>query len=144
MTGITFHVNLADRLGYACRLLRKAAGGGARVVVTGPQAELRALDTALWTFSAPDFLPHGMADALTPAVLARTPIVLAASASQAPHREVLVNLDESVPEGFEGFERLIELVGNDPEPLDSARVRWKHCVGSGHTPRKIDQKDVAA
>ncbi len=143
MTGITFHVNLADRLGYACRLLRKAAGGGARVVVTGPQAELRALDTALWTFSAPDFLPHGMADALTPAVLARTPIVLAASASQAPHREVLVNLDESVPEGFEGFERLIELVSVDESQLRQARTRWKHYADRGYSLTKVDQKDLA-
>ncbi len=140
MTGITFHVNLADRLGYACRLLRKAAGGGARVVVTGPQAELRALDTALWTFSAPDFLPHGMADALTPAVLARTPIVLAASASQAPHREVLVNLDESVPEGFE---RLIELVSVDESQLRQARTRWKHYADRGYSLTKVDQKDLA-
>ncbi len=43
MTGIAFHVNLADRLAYACRLLRKAAASGSRVLVTGPQADLRAL-----------------------------------------------------------------------------------------------------
>lgn len=143
MTGITFHVNLADRLRYACRLLRKAASGGARVVVTGPQAELRALDTALWTFSAPDFLPHGMADDLPPAVLARTPIVLAGSASQAHHREVLVNLDESVPEGFEGFERLIELVSGDESQLRQARTRWKHYADRGYSLTKVDQKDLA-
>ncbi|MEY4652577.1 MAG: putative polymerase chi subunit [Pseudomonadota bacterium] len=144
MTGIAFHVNLADRLAYACRLLRKAAASGSRVVVTGPQPELRALDTALWTFSAPDFLPHGMADTLPPAVLAHTPIVLAASAVQAPHRQVLVNLDESVPEGFEGFERLIELVSGDEPQLRQARVRWKHYADRGYAPTKIDQKDVAA
>ncbi|MEY2802660.1 MAG: hypothetical protein RL513_2246, partial [Pseudomonadota bacterium] len=30
MTGIAFHVNLADRLAYACRLVRKVSASGAR------------------------------------------------------------------------------------------------------------------
>lgn len=143
MTGIAFHVNLADRLGYACRLLRKVSASGSRVVVTGPASELRALDAALWTFSAPDFLPHGLVGMLPPQVLARTPIVLAASAAQAAHREVLVNLGESVPEGFEGFERLIELVSGDESQLRPARARWKHYADRGHSVTKIDQKDVS-
>lgn len=143
MTGIAFHVNLADRLAYACRLVRKVSASDARVVVTGPAPELRALDSALWTFSAPDFLPHGMAGEVPPQVLARTPIVLATSVAQAAHREVLVNLDESVPEGFEGFERLIELVSGDEPQLRQARVRWKHYADRGYSLTKFDQKDVA-
>ena len=144
MTGIAFHVNLADRLAYACRLLRKAAAGGARVVVIGPADELQMLDAALWTFSAPDFVPHGLAHTLPASVLARTPIVLAASALGAPHQEVLVNLDEAIPEGFEGFERLIELVANEDAPRRHARVRWKHYADRGYALSKIDQKDVIA
>ncbi|MEY4713009.1 MAG: putative polymerase chi subunit [Pseudomonadota bacterium] len=144
MTGIAFHVNLSDRLAYACRLLRKAAAGGSRVVVTGPLPELRALDAALWTFSSQDFVPHGLSGALSPAVLARTPIVLATSANGAPHRQVLVNLDESVPEGFEGFDRLIELVSGDEAALRQARVRWKHYADRGYSPTKVDQKEVVA
>ncbi len=144
MTDIAFHVNLADPVGYACRLLRKASASGAQVVVVGEPAQLRELDQALWAFSPQDFVPHAVAGATPAPVLARTPIVLAPEAAAVAHRQVLVNLAPGVPAGFEGFERLIELVGNDPEPLDSARVRWKHYVGSGHTPRKIDQKDVAA
>ena len=143
MTSIAFHVNLADRLGYACRLLRKAAASGSRVVVTGSATDLRALDAALWTFSSPDFVPHGLADALPPAVLARTPIVLATSARGAPHKQVLVNLDDTVPEGFEGFERLIELVSGDEDPLRQARVRWKHYADRGFALTKVDQKELA-
>lgn len=144
MTDIAFHVNLADPVAYACRLLRKASASGAQVVVVGDPAQLRELDQALWTFSPHDFVPHAVAGATPAPVIARTPIVLAADASGAAHRQVLVNLTQAVPQGFEQFERLIELVGNDPEPLDNARVRWKHYLGDGHTPRKIDQKDVIA
>ena len=144
MTGISFHVNLADPLAYACRLLRKASAGGARVVVIGRPEQLQALDTALWTFSATDFLPHGQAAALAPAVRARTPIVLAALSAEADHREVLVNLADEVPQGFEGFERLIELVSGQEDELQRARVRWKYYADRGYALTRVDQKGVAA
>ena len=35
MTEVEFHVNVPDRLQYACRLLRKACRKGVRVAVTG-------------------------------------------------------------------------------------------------------------
>ena len=35
MTEVAFHFNVPQKSGYACRLLRKATAGGARVVVTG-------------------------------------------------------------------------------------------------------------
>lgn len=144
MTDIAFHVNLGDPVAYACRLLRKASTSGAQLVVVGNPAQLRELDQALWTFSPQDFIPHGVAGATPAPVLARTPIVLAPDAQAAPHRQVLVNLTQEVPVGYEAFDRLIEIVGSDTEGLTSARVRWKHYAGSGHTPRKIDQKDVAS
>ncbi len=144
MTDIAFHVNLADPVAYACRLLRKASASGAQVVVVGEPVQLRELDQALWTFSPQDFVPHAVAGAAPAPVLSRTPIVLAPEAGAAAHRQVLVNLGAEVPAGYEGFARLIELVGTDPDALNGARVRWKHYLGSGHTPRKIDQKDVAA
>ena len=50
MTEVMFHLNVPDRLGYACRLLRKAYGSGAKVVVSAPPATLARLDVLLWTF----------------------------------------------------------------------------------------------
>ncbi len=144
MTDISFHVNLADPVSYACRLLRKAAASGARVVVVGEPQDLRALDQALWTFSAQDFLPHCVAGAAPPAVLARSPIVLAPDPQGAPHRQVLVNLGTEVPQGYADFDRLIELVGRDEAPLQQARERWKRYAAQGHAPVKVDQKDIPA
>ena len=143
MTSVSFHVNLADRTGYACRLLRKACAAGARVVVVGDPLQLRELDAALWTFSPQDFIPHAVAGAALPAVLAQSPVILAPQAGDAPHRQVLVNLGMDVPEGFEGFERLIELVSDAPEEMSQARQRWKHYAGQGHGVTKVDQKEAA-
>src|SRR5512145_1032321 len=58
MTEVAFHFNAPDKLAYACRLLRKAVGSGARVVVTAPADVLARLNSLLWTFSQLDFIPH--------------------------------------------------------------------------------------
>lgn len=132
MTEIAFHFNAPDKLGYACRLLRKAFGTGARVVVTGEREMLEDLDVALWTFSPLEFVPHCHGARHGERVLARTPVVLADTPSAAPHRQVLVNLGAPVPEGFEGFERLIEVVSRDDQDRSLARRRWKHYADRGY------------
>ena len=139
MTEITFHVNTPDKVGYACRLLRKAWGAGSKVAVTAEPDLLRELDAALWTFSPVDFIPHcyeadeGQRE--------RTPIVLVDSARSAPHVEVLLNLGTGVPEGFERFERLIELVSTDPSDLQQGRQRWKHYASRGYDMKRHDRAE---
>jgi DNA polymerase-3 subunit chi len=132
MTEVAFHFNAPDKLGYACRLLRKAWGSGARVVVTGASDLLQELDVTLWTFSPLEFIPHCQAAAADDRVQARTPIVLAEAPRSAPHQQVLVNLGGSVPDGFERFERLIEVVTQDDQDRLQARQRWKHYAARGY------------
>jgi DNA polymerase-3 subunit chi len=132
VTEISFHFNAPDKSAYACRLSRKYVKGGHRLVLTAPDETLRALDQQLWTFSPLDFVPHCMA-ASPAAVLQATPVVLAADPQQAPHQQVLVNLGDAVPEGFERFERLIEVVGNEPDDRAQARQRWRHYTARGYT-----------
>ncbi len=138
MTKIDFHFNAPDKLGYACRLLRKAVASGARLVVTGPDAALAQLDQQLWTFSALDFVPHCTAS--SPArVLDASPVVLAADVQQAPSHPVLVNLGDLVPAGFERFERLIEVVSGDEDDRTLARGRWRHYASRGYA---IERRDL--
>ncbi|HET8744136.1 MAG TPA: DNA polymerase III subunit chi [Ramlibacter sp.] len=138
MTEVAFHFNVPDKLAYACRLLRKAAGAGARVVVTGEPELLRRLDTELWTFSALEFIPHAHAGSADAQVLAASPVVLADTARGTPHQQVLVNLGGAVPEGFERFERLIELVSQDEDDRQHARARWKHYADRGYAIQRHD------
>lgn len=137
MTEVAFHFNAPDKLAYACRLLRKAAGTGARVMVTGGPQTLRALDLALWTFAPLEFLAHCYGE-VTPAVLAASPVVLAESVRTAPHQQVLVNLGGTVPEGFERFDRLIEVVTGEQEDRLDARRRWKHYADRGYAITRHD------
>lgn len=137
MTEVAFHFNAPDKVGYACRLLRKAVGTGARVMVTGEAGTLRDLDVALWTFAPLEFLPHCYGEATAVAVAA-SPVMLADSVRSAPHQQVLVNLGATVPEGFERFERLIEVVTQDEEDRLDARGRWKHYADRGYAITRYD------
>lgn len=139
MTEVAFHFNAPDKLGYACRLLRKVHGRGSRVVVTGEEELLRDLDIALWTFAPLEFLPHCHGDAQGQRVQSRSPIVLASSPRSASHQQVLVNLGGSVPDGFERFERLIEVVSSEPDDRQLGRRRWRHYTHRGYA---VDQHDV--
>lgn len=139
MTDVAFHFNAPDRLAYACRLIRKAVGSGAKLLVTGSSKTLEQLDAALWTMSPVDFVPHCYlaADAL---VTAASPVVLSLSTQSSSHQHVLLNLGQLAPEGFDRFERVIEIVGADDEGLQSARRRWKYYADLGYT---ITRHDLA-
>ena len=146
MTEISFHFNAPDKVAYACRLLRKAVNGGARLVVAGEAQALERLDAALWTFSPLDFIPHCFADAGA-GMVAVSPVVLgilledsALAGANAPHRQVLLNLGALVPDGFERFERLIDVVGTGEEDRQVARDRWKHYASRGYA---ITRHDLA-
>ncbi len=133
VTGIDFHFNTPDKVNYACRLLRKAvAARGAQVVVVGESAVLDAIDLALWQLSPVDFIAHCTSDA-DAAMLTRSPVVLAGQGvARLPHRQVLLNLGADVPNGFEGFERLIDIVSDDETDRQSARNRWRYYADRGY------------
>ncbi|MEO7391307.1 MAG: DNA polymerase III subunit chi [Ramlibacter sp.] len=139
MTEVMFHFNAPDKLGHACRLVRKAAATGAKVTVTGDEGLLRELDVALWTFSALEFIPHCQGGD-RPEVVAASPVVLCGSAGDSPHHGVLVNLGGLVPEGFERFERLIEVVTEEDDDRLQGRKRWKHYADRGYA---ITRHDLA-
>ena len=131
MTRIEFHFNAPERLQYACRLLRKAHAQNLRIGVVGSASALRQLDSALWTFSSADFLPHSTA-ADSVEVQNASPILLSEDADPCVGRQVLVNLGDEVPAGFERFERLIEIVAMDDHGRMTARQRWKHYNAQGY------------
>jgi DNA polymerase III subunit chi len=135
MTEVSFHFNVADRLAYSCRLLRKATRLGSRVAVSAPGETLGQLDKALWTFDPVDFVAHRRlaAGEAVPERLRPTPIWLLDQLGDAPEHDVLLNLGETVPTGFESFSRVIEVVTLDDADRSQARERWKHYSGRGYT-----------
>lgn len=137
MTEIAFHFNVPDKLVYSCRLLRKAYLSGAKVVVTAEPAVLTQLDQLLWSFSATEFVPHCRLTAEA-GTLTATPVLLAESLTAIPNHGVVVNLGHGVPDQFERFERLIEVVTQADSDRLAARSRWKHYTDRGYTMKRHD------
>ena len=137
MTEVAFHFNAPDKLGYACRLLRKAYLRGARVAVLVEERDRAALDAALWTIANGEFIPHS--GPMDPAhVKARSPIHIASEVSAANGATVLVNLRMDMPTAYEAFARVIEVVTGDPDDRGHARERWKHYKAQGIEPQRHD------
>ena len=135
MTDIAFHTGIANPLDYACRLLRKAYRSGARVAVHAEAPLIDRLDQALWTFEPLEFVPHIVLprDGGDARRLAATPIVLVKGAATAPAEcRIGVTLaGHPVPE-VEAFDRLIAIVGLDPEHREAGRERWREYQRAGH------------
>ncbi len=129
---VEFHTGVADTLGFACRLLRKACRKGSRVLVTAPAEVLSRLDRELWTFDERDFVPHlRLAGAATAALAARTPIWLVDGLPPDGAPEVLVNLGAEPLPDLAAFTRVIEIVGAAPEDEAAGRQRWRTYKGRG-------------
>ena len=133
MTEIAFHFNAPDKVSYACRVARKLLRQDVRLVICVPLALIDALDAMLWNMAPHDFVAHCRLE--DPAeLLQASPIVLShGDTLDVPHRQVLLNLDDEVPQGFGSFERMIEVVATDNEvDRAAARVRWRHYVARGY------------
>ena len=99
MTEISFYFSAPNRTGYACRLVRQAQRQGMALAVTGPAAALAEFDRELWSFAAPEFVPHSPIERLAevPTALHSTTVWLTADALAAPRHEALVNLGDEPP-----------------------------------------------
>jgi DNA polymerase-3 subunit chi len=140
VTRIDFHFNVDHRVHYACRVTRKARAAGKRIVVYARSPErLAQYDSALWIFSALDFLPHVYVGS---PLAAATPILLAADHAAAPQSDVLLTLDDDAPPDFARlfarYERVIEVVSQDDADRARARLRFKAYKERGFQPTAYD------
>ena len=135
MTDVAFHFGAPDKVAYAVRLLRKAVGTGARVLVVADAGQLARLDAALWGSAATEFAAHCFASASKQA-LTVSPVVLSdyESLASSPALDVLVNLGDAMPSAFERHARVIEVVSTEEEERLLARQRWKSYAAQGYAP----------
>ena len=132
MPEIAFHFNAPDKLAYACRFARKALRSDARVVIVGPAPALQALDGMLWNLAPQDFVAHAL-QGCDPELWKASPVVLAQDTRGVPHEDVLLNLGTEVPEGFERFGRVVEVVSaQDEADRGLARGRWRQYQAQGY------------
>ncbi|GLO46837.1 DNA polymerase III subunit chi [Pseudomonas putida] len=133
MSKVDFYIlptdSLSARLDFACKLCEKAWRLGHRVYLHCQDAEQRSeLDQRLWRFKGEAFVPHDLAE-----VHADADVALGLAADSAgDHHDLLINLGAGVP-GFVGqFERVAEIVVEEPGIRKSARERFRFYREQGY------------
>jgi len=136
MTDIRFYHNAPDRLRVACVLAAKASGSGKRVSVFAPDGGVaRHFDQMLWSFQPLAFVPHVAAGS---PLAAETPVVIGSRVDALPHEDVLINLGDDLPAGFERFRMLIEIVGPGDAEARASRQRFRHYKQQGFSLKTHD------
>jgi DNA polymerase-3 subunit chi len=126
LTRIGFYIvgnsDLQSRCRLAMRLTDKAFQRGHRVFINAEsETQARQLDEQLWSFRPASFLPHGLLDQEPD-----QPISIGWGQEPAAHDDLLINLQMSVPSFIGRFQRVAELVNQEPERLAALRNSWRY------------------
>ena len=114
-----------QRWAFACRLTEKAYLRDLSIVISNDTlADARSLDELLWTFSERSFVPHEVCPdehSMDPA----TRVQLVALPTPTPGADLLVNLAGRLPDGWERYPRIAEIIDADEERRRLGRERFK-------------------
>lgn len=144
MTQVEFHTGVSDPVAFACRLLRRAARQAVRVQVTAPAELLARLDLDLWTHDEQEFVPHVRMPGAPAAVARRTHVWLVKAALHEDAPRVLMNLGAPRPADVTALERVIEIVGIEPDAVAGGRERWRAYTGLGMSPKLMPDSGAPA
>ena len=125
MTRIDFYIlpdeQEAARLHFACRLIDKAVQRGHQVFVAArDQAQAEQVDTLLWTFRPESFVAHQLRHTAAD----QCNVLIGWQEDCDDHHDMLINLSDQVPAFFSRFERLAEVVCQQPAVLEHTRQHW--------------------
>jgi len=138
MTKVGFYVvqsaEPGQRLQVAVRLVDKAVQQGHRVFIhAADEAQGKQLDKLLWSYRPASFLPHGIAGEQD-----SRQIAIGWGQEPGDHNDLLVNLQLAVPEFFGRFNRVAEVVTQDPDSLAVLRESWRFYQARGYQLEKHD------
>lgn len=129
MTRIDFYIlkdtTLHDRFMFACRLVQKTFQLGHHIYIhCATEADALLMDKTLWAFQDNSFLPHkiigsGGADCTIEIGYNNNADV------PEEHHDLLINLAMEVPCFFSRFERLAEIVVQEPAILQATRNNYR-------------------
>lgn len=119
-----------------CRLIDKAYQQQRRVYVNSNSVEeAKVLDDLLWTFRDDSFIPHEICYANSPAPT--VPVQIGHALIPTHHDDVLINLQSEIPDFFNQFQRVLEVVVNDDNAREISRKKFRFyrqhdCVLTSH------------
>ena len=125
MTRVDFYVLDSDhdaaRLNFACRLTEKVYLLGQSIFIHTPEMQTRAqLSELLWTFKPGSFVPHALADDAR-----GEPVVIGQDDPGTARWDVLINLDNEIPEFFSRYHRVAEVIDKHDDRRSAGRDRFR-------------------
>lgn len=132
MTKVDFYVlpgtTSEARWLFACKLAEKVQRMGMRVLIAvNSEADAKQLDELLWTFKPESFVPHQLINGGKPA-----PVEITFNDQAGDHQGLLLNLSNSIPPWFSRFERVSEVVIQEPQMLAISRERYSFYKSRGY------------
>jgi DNA polymerase-3 subunit chi len=134
MPRIDFYIlaeqSLRARMLLVCKLIEKAYKNRYRIYIhTQDETEAHQLDELLWTYREDSFLPHNLyGEGPDPA----PPIQIGHDAIPEKHRDILINLHKTIPEFYNQFSRLLEVVVDVDNIQAIARDHFRFYKTNGH------------
>ena len=132
MTHIDFHIlqdtSVEARWLYVCRFIEKVERlGHSILVVVDTEAEAHELDDLLWSFKPESFIAHQIIGGDEEA---KVEITFTNKAGD--HHDVLINLGSQIPDYFSRFDRVSEVVIQEPNVLQNTREHYKFYKQRGY------------
>jgi DNA polymerase-3 subunit chi len=132
VTRVGFYIvqsgDAADRLRVAARLTEKAFRRGHRIYLhVADEQQAREVDELLWSFRPSAFLPHGLVGSDD-----AQQIAIGWQDEPAGHDDLLINLALGIPGFFARFQRVAEVVTQDPGSLAALRQSWRFYQERGY------------
>ncbi|MBN1008172.1 DNA polymerase III subunit chi [Amphritea pacifica] len=125
-----------SRTAFLCRLADKVLGHGrnAYIHVAG-ETEAERLDQLLWDYRADAFIPHGLLNRKPDA-----PVQIGWGDQLPQHRDVYINLALDASEETLKFDRILEIVIQQPDILAATRKNFALYKNNGITPKMHDMR----
>jgi DNA polymerase-3 subunit chi len=141
MTRIDYYYNVLNKVRTSGILAAKALNGAECVLIYTLNPVLaKSIDDYLWLSNVSGFVPH----VLTGHVNAKhSPVVIG---SDVPHNfkcNIMINLESISPVWFSRFDRFLDIVDDDLESKELARIRYKFFKDNGYSIQVHDLRCVA-
>ena len=119
--------NFTKSVPFVCSLVEKAYLSGHTLVLQTGDADLQScLDEALWTYRDESFIPHQKSNQLSP-------FCVTVGNLHQTTASILLNLTHCNQPLDANWQRLLQIVPNDPDMLTTARTQFRHYQALGHS-----------
>ncbi len=121
-----------NRHAFAVKICEKAIARRNKIVIqTQSKEDSLTLSAQLWEQKAESFLAHDIMNTLQPTP-DTSPIIIGDDITSAPHHDILINLTSQRTPHFSHYNRLIEIVDQQPQNLKASRENFSFFKQRGY------------